>query len=66
MDGGRSAFTGRKVAERAGGPRRTRAHRARPFRSRISEVFVIGDTASLDHDGKPLPGVAQVSIQQGQ
>jgi NADH dehydrogenase len=29
------------------------------------EVFVIGDTASLDHDGKPLPGVAQVAIQQG-
>jgi NADH dehydrogenase len=30
-----------------------------------SNVFVIGDTASLDHDGKPLPGVAQVAIQQG-
>ena len=30
------------------------------------EVFVIGDTASLDQDGKPLPGVAQVAIQQGQ
>jgi NADH dehydrogenase len=29
------------------------------------EVFVIGDTASLDHKGKPLPGVAQVAIQQG-
>jgi NADH dehydrogenase FAD-containing subunit len=29
------------------------------------EVFVIGDTASLDHDGKPLPGVAQVAMQQG-
>jgi NADH dehydrogenase len=29
------------------------------------EVFVIGDTASLDQDGKPLPGVAQVAIQQG-
>ena len=29
------------------------------------EIFVIGDTASLDHDGKPLPGVAQVAIQQG-
>jgi NADH:ubiquinone reductase (H+-translocating) len=28
-------------------------------------VFVIGDTASLDQDGKPLPGVAQVAIQQG-
>jgi NADH dehydrogenase FAD-containing subunit len=29
------------------------------------EVFVIGDTASHDQDGKPLPGVAQVAIQQG-
>jgi NADH dehydrogenase len=29
------------------------------------ELFVIGDTASLDQDGKPLPGVAQVAIQQG-
>ena len=29
------------------------------------EVFVIGDMASLDRDGKPLPGVAQVAIQQG-
>jgi NADH dehydrogenase FAD-containing subunit len=29
------------------------------------EVFVIGDTASLDQDGKPLPGVAQVAMQQG-
>ncbi|HTV42157.1 MAG TPA: NAD(P)/FAD-dependent oxidoreductase [Candidatus Sulfotelmatobacter sp.] len=29
------------------------------------EIFVIGDTASLEQDGKPLPGVAQVAIQQG-
>ncbi|HET6217036.1 MAG TPA: NAD(P)/FAD-dependent oxidoreductase, partial [Acidobacteriaceae bacterium] len=29
------------------------------------EIFVIGDTASLDHGGKPLPGVAQVAMQQG-
>jgi len=26
---------------------------------------VIGDTASLDQDGRPLPGVAQVAMQQG-
>jgi len=26
---------------------------------------VIGDTASLDRDGHPLPGVAQVAMQQG-
>jgi NADH dehydrogenase len=29
------------------------------------EIFVIGDTASLDQDGKPLAGVAQVALQQG-
>jgi NADH:ubiquinone reductase (H+-translocating) len=29
------------------------------------EVFVVGDTASLSQDGKPLPGVAQVAMQQG-
>jgi NADH dehydrogenase FAD-containing subunit len=29
------------------------------------EIFVLGDTASLDQKGKPLPGVAQVAIQQG-
>jgi NADH dehydrogenase FAD-containing subunit len=30
-----------------------------------SEIFVVGDTASLDQNGKPLPGVAQVAMQQG-
>jgi NADH dehydrogenase len=29
------------------------------------EIFAIGDTASLDQGGHPLPGVAQVAIQQG-
>jgi NADH:quinone reductase (non-electrogenic) len=29
------------------------------------EIFVIGDTASLDQDGRALPGVAQVAMQQG-
>jgi NADH dehydrogenase FAD-containing subunit len=28
-------------------------------------VFVIGDVASLEQDGRPLPGVAQVAMQQG-
>jgi NADH:quinone reductase (non-electrogenic) len=28
-------------------------------------VFVVGDTATLMQNGKPLPGVAQVAIQQG-
>jgi NADH dehydrogenase FAD-containing subunit len=29
------------------------------------EISVVGDTASLDQNGKPLPGVAQVALQQG-
>lgn len=29
------------------------------------EIFVVGDTASLQKDGEPLPGVAQVALQQG-
>src|SRR5213083_949948 len=29
------------------------------------QIFVIGDTASVQQDGKPLPGVAQVAIQGG-
>ena len=29
------------------------------------EIFVIGDLASLQQDGKPLPGVAPVAMQQG-
>jgi NADH dehydrogenase len=30
-----------------------------------SEIFVVGDTAALDQDGKPLAGLAPVAIQQG-
>jgi len=30
-----------------------------------AEIFVIGDTASLDQNGKALPGVAQVAMQEG-
>jgi len=29
------------------------------------EIFVVGDTASLEQNGHPLPGVAQVAIQGG-
>lgn len=29
------------------------------------EIFVIGDTAYFEQDGAPLPGVAQVAMQQG-
>jgi NADH dehydrogenase FAD-containing subunit len=31
----------------------------------LPEVFVIGDTAARQQDGKPLPGVAQVAMQGG-
>jgi len=34
---------------------------------KLDGVFVIGDTAAMKgKDGKPLPGVAQVALQQGQ
>src|SRR5205814_5477485 len=29
------------------------------------EIFVIGDLCSLQQDGQPLPGVAQVAMQEG-
>ncbi len=29
------------------------------------DIFVIGDTASFEENGRPLPGVAQVAMQQG-
>jgi NADH:ubiquinone reductase (H+-translocating) len=29
------------------------------------EIFVVGDTAHKEQNGKPLPGVAQVAMQQG-
>jgi NADH dehydrogenase len=29
------------------------------------EIFVVGDTATLNQDGQPLGGVAQVAMQQG-
>src|SRR6202789_2007102 len=43
---------------------------ARPLQGGLTvpdnpDIFVLGDTASLDQDGKPLPGVAQVAMQQG-
>ena len=29
------------------------------------EIFVIGDTAAVEHKGKPVPGVAPAALQQG-
>jgi NADH dehydrogenase len=31
----------------------------------VPGVFVVGDTASVECDGRPVPGVAQAAIQQG-
>ena len=31
----------------------------------VDGIFVVGDTATLLQNGRPLPGVAQVAIQQG-
>jgi NADH dehydrogenase len=31
----------------------------------VNGVFAVGDVAALSQDGRPLPGVAQVAIQQG-
>ncbi len=31
-----------------------------------AEIFVVGDTATFEQDGKPLGGVAQVAMQEGQ
>jgi NADH dehydrogenase len=54
--------------------RRARATRARNGRLIVNrdcsvpghpEIFVIGDLAYFEQDGKPLPGVAQVAMQQG-
>jgi NADH dehydrogenase len=54
---------------------RTQAHTDKAGRIKVntdltvpgySEIYVIGDLASLaGADGKPLPGVAQVAMQQG-
>jgi NADH dehydrogenase len=31
----------------------------------VAGVFVVGDAAAVEQDGRPLPGIAQVAIQQG-
>ena len=66
--GVRASSLGRKLAERAGAPL-DRAGRVlvEPDLSIPGhpEIHVIGDLASLAQDGKPLPGVAPVAMQQG-
>ena len=31
----------------------------------VRDVFVVGDLCALEQDGRPLPGVAQVAMQEG-
>src|SRR5258708_9351101 len=31
----------------------------------VAGVFGVGDAAAVEQDGRPLPGIAQVAIQQG-
>jgi NADH:ubiquinone reductase (H+-translocating) len=31
----------------------------------LREIFVVGDICALEQDGRPLPGVAQVAMQEG-
>ena len=66
--GVRGSELGRKLAERAGTPL-DRAGRVlvEPDLSVPGhpEIHVIGDLASRMQDGKPLPGVAPVAMQQG-
>lgn len=66
--GVRASHFGEVLARRAG------AELDRTGRVRVSsdcsvpghpEIFVIGDLAYLEQDGKPLPGVAQVAMQGG-
>ena len=66
--GVRASSLGRKLAERAGAPL-DRAGRVlvQPDLSVPGhpEIHVIGDLASVTQDGKVLPGVAPVAMQQG-
>jgi len=66
--GVRASGLGRKLAERTGAPL-DRAGRVlvAPDLSVPGhpEIHVIGDLAALTQDGKPLPGVAPVAMQQG-
>ena len=66
--GVRASSLGRKLAERAGAPL-DRAGRVlvEPDLSVPGhpEIHVIGDLATVIQDGKPLPGLAPVAMQQG-
>lgn len=59
---------GRKLAERTRA--RTASHGAVYVEPDLTlpgfpNIFIVGDLASATQDGKPLPGVAQVAMQEG-
>ena len=52
------------MAERGDGPRRPRSYQDDLTVPGHPDIYVLGDTASLERDGKPIPGVAQVAINK--
>jgi NADH dehydrogenase len=59
---------GRTLAERTSAPTDKQGHiRVNPDLTvpGFPDIYVVGDLASLDQHGKPLPGVAQVAMQGG-
>ena len=59
---------GKVLARRAGATLDKQGHVVVDAQLNIAnhpEIFVIGDLAVLEQDGKPLPGVAPVAMQQG-
>jgi NADH dehydrogenase FAD-containing subunit len=65
LDRGRQSIAGSQMVECRGGPGgRVRVQKDLSVPGH-PEIFVVGDTAALEQDGRPLPGGAQVAIQQG-
>ena len=62
---GRRGVAAGEVARRAARSRRPRARGADAAVPGHPEIFVVGDVCALQQDGKPLPGVAQVAMQEG-
>jgi NADH:ubiquinone reductase (H+-translocating) len=59
---------GKVLAHRAGAALDKKGHVVVDARLNIAnhpDIFVIGDLALVEHNGKPLPGVAPVAMQQG-
>jgi hypothetical protein len=65
LGGGCRGVAARCVTRRAARSRRARAGAARSHGPGHSTIFVAGDLASLQQDGKPVPGVAPAAKQMG-